>query len=364
MIPLVNLKAQYEQIKPEIDEAIARVIDNTSFILGQEVAAFEEAFATFCQVRYAVGTSSGTSALHLALLACEIGPNDEVITTPLTFIATPEAISHTGARPVFVDIDRWSYNLDPDQIEAVITERTKAILPVHLHGRPADMDPILEIAKKYGLWVIEDAAQAHGAEYKGRRAGSMGDVGCFSFYPGKNLGAYGDGGIVVTNNPEVAEKVRLLRNHGRKDKYEHLVEGYGYRLDALHAAILNTKLSYLEEWNERRRQHARLYNTLLSETSAATPEENDDVKHVYHVYAIEVKNRAEVQQQLKTQGIATGIHYPIPLHLQPAYHYLGYQPGAFPNAEAASQKILSLPMFPELTEEQIRFIAEAIRAKD
>ena len=360
MIPLVDLKAQYNLLKPEIDQALERVMSNTSFILGNEVADFEEAFATFCNTQAAIGTSSGTSALHLALLACGVGPGDEVITTPLTFIATTETISHAGARPVFVDIDRRSYNLDPNQIESAITERTKAIVPVHLYGQPADMAPILEIAQKYSLRVIEDAAQAHGAEYNGKRAGSMGDAGCFSFYPGKNLGAYGDGGMVVTNNADIVQRVRLLRNHGRKDKYEHLVEGFGYRLDALQAAILNVKLNYLELWTECRRQHAELYTGLLNGSSIPTPLESEDVRHVYHLYVIEVENRDEVQQQLKAKGIATGVHYPIPLHLQPAYRYLGYQAGAFPYAEAASQKILSLPMFPELTEEQIHFTVQTL----
>lgn len=360
MIPLVDLKAQYNLIKPEIDQVFERVVSNASFILGKEVADFEEAFATFCNTQEAIGTSSGTSALHLALLACGVGPGDEVITTPLTFIATTEVISHVGARPVFVDIDRRSYNLDPYQIEAAITARTKAIMPVHLYGQPADMAPLLEIAQKYNLRVIEDAAQAHGAEYNGKRAGSIGDVGCFSFYPGKNLGAYGDGGMVVTNNPDIARQVRLLRNHGRKDKYEHLIEGFGYRLDALQAAILAVKLRYLEQWTECRRQHANLYTKLLSGSGIMTPQEMDNVRHVYHLYVVEVGNREKVQEQLKTQGIATGVHYPIPLHLQPAYRHLRYQFGAFPNAETASQRILSLPMFPELTEEQIHFTVQAL----
>lgn len=360
MIPLVDLKAQYRQIKPEIDEAIERVLTNTSFILGAEVQSFEQAFSAFCNVQHAIGTSSGTSALHLALLACGVGPGDEVITTPFTFIATTESISYTGAKPVFVDIDRKSYNLDPHQIESAITERTKAILPVHLHGRPAEMDAILEIAKKYNLRVIEDAAQAHGAEYKGCRAGSIGHVGCFSFYPGKNLGAFGDGGMVVTNDPQIAEQVRLLRNHGRQAKYEHLMEGFGYRLDALQAAILNVKLCHLEQWTEYRCQHALQYQYALADTGLTLPEQVDYMRHVYHIYAVEVDNRSEIQQQLKAQGIATGVHYPIPLHLQPAYHKLGYQAGDFPNAEMASSKVLSLPMFPELTEEKILFIAQTL----
>ncbi len=362
MIPLVDLKIQYEQIKADIDAAISRVIGNTSFILGEEVKSFETAFAQFCQAEYGIGTSSCTAALQLALLACGVGPGDEVITTPLTFIATTEAISHVGARPVFVDIDPLTYNIDVYRIEAAITDRTKAILPVHLYGQPAELDAILEIAKKYHLKVVEDAAQAHAAEYKGRRVGSIGDVACFSFYPGKNLGAYGDGGMVVTNDVEIAEQVRLLRNHGRREKYEHLIEGFSYRLDALHAAILNVKLSYLEQWTAARRQHAHLYNDLLAEAPVATPQEMTGGRHVYHLYVINnLKNRAAVQQKLKAQGVASGIHYPIPLHLQPAYAHLGHQPGDFSQAETASQQILSLPMFPELTDKQIHTVAQTLK---
>jgi dTDP-4-amino-4,6-dideoxygalactose transaminase len=360
MIPLVDLKAQYCSIKAEIDEAIQRVLINSSFILGEEVKSFEEAFAAFCNVEYAIGTCSGTSALHLALLACGVGPGDEVITTPFTFIATAEAISYTGARPVFVDIDPVSYCLDPSRLEAAITPKTKAILPVHLYGQPAEMEAILEIANHYKLRVIEDAAQAHGAKYKDRHAGTIGDVGCFSFYPGKNLGAYGDGGLVITNNSEIAHQVRLLRNHGRIDKYEHLIEGYAYRLDALQAAILKVKLRYLEQWSEARRQHARQYDSLLKGARVSIPQELDNAWHVYHLYVVQAENRTELQQGLKTQGIATGIHYPIPLHLQPAYHHFGYQPGDFPVTETVCQKVLSLPMYPELTDEQVSAVATAI----
>lgn len=362
MIPLVDLRAQYQAIKPEIDQAVQRVIESTSFILGSEVQDFEEAFAGFCGAEYGVGTSSGTSALHLALLACGVGPGDEVITTPLTFIATAEAISHTGARPVFVDISPDTYCIDPGRIEATITDRTKAILPVHLYGHPADMDRILDIANANGLPVIEDAAQAHGSEYKGQRVGAIGRVGCFSFYPGKNLGAYGDGGIVVTSDPEIYERVRLLRNHGRSTKHEHVIEGYGYRLDALQAAILNVKLRHLEEWVESRRHIADLYGDFLDGASVRKPEESDFAKHAYHLYVIQLNNRAEAQRQLKAQGIITGIHYPTPLHFQPAYRHLKYKAGSFPIAELACRRIVSLPMFPELSEDRISLITDAVRS--
>jgi len=361
MIPLVDLKAQYRIIQSEVDVAIERVLTNTSFILGKEVSFFEEAFAAFCDVEYAVGTSSGTSALHLALLSCGVGPGDEVITTPHTFIATVEPIIHAGATPVFVDIDLDSYNLDPAGIESALTERTKAILPVHLYGRPADMDPILEIAGKHNLKVIEDAAQAHGAEYRGKRAGSIGDVACFSFYPGKNLGAYGDGGMVVTNNGEIAEKVRMLRNHGRKEKYEHEVIGYGYRLDALHAAILNVKLGRLEKWNRQRRENAGIYRELLDGLDLVLPTEPQYIKSVYHLFVVRTSRRDLLREHLRSQEIYAGIHYPIPLHLQPSLSYLGYTKGDFPNAEKAAEEVLSLPMYPELNQSQLEQVTQAIR---
>ena len=359
-IPLVDLKAQYLSIKDEIHDAINRVMNSSHFILGEEVKLFEEEFADFCGARFAIGTSSGTSALHLALLACAVGPGDEVITSPYTFIATVEAISYTGAGPVFVDIDPESCNIDATKIEKALTEKTKAIIPVHLYGHPVDMDSILTIAEKRGLKVIEDAAQAHGAEYKGKRVGAIGDVGCFSFYPAKNLGAYGDGGMVVTNDSRIADKVRLLRNHGRREKYEHLIEGYGYRLDALQAAILRVKLRHLEEWTEKRRANAATYNQLLQGLEVATPKEMAYAKHVYHLYVIRIKHRERIRAKLREEGIETGIHYPIPLHLQKAYQYLGYSRGDFPMAEGCSEEVISLPMFPELTEEQIGWIAESI----
>jgi dTDP-4-amino-4,6-dideoxygalactose transaminase len=361
MIPLVDLKAQYAAIQAEVNRAIQRVLDNTSFILGEEVSVFEEAFASYCETKYAIGTSSGTSALHLALLACGVGPGDEVITTPHTFMATAESIIHTGAKPVFVDIDLDTYNLDPSQIQAVINEKTKAIVPVHLYGTPADMDPILEIASKHGLKVVEDAAQAHGAEYNGRRTGSVGDVACFSFYPGKNLGAFGDGGCVVTSDKQIADRVRMLRNHGRTDKYRHEMVGYGYRLDALQAAILGVKLLHLEEWTKCRRENAKRYHHFLNGFGPVLPTEPNYARAVYHLYVIRVPERDQLLQYLRSKGISAGIHYPIPLHLQPAFAGLGYKPGAFPSTEKAASEVISLPMYPELRQDQIEEVAQAVQ---
>jgi dTDP-4-amino-4,6-dideoxygalactose transaminase len=360
-IPLVDLKVQYLSIQNEIDAAIQRVVDSTGFILGPDVQTFEEEFARFCGVRHAVGVDSGTAALHLAFLTCDIGPGDEVITTPHTFIATIGMLGRMGARPVFVDIDSRTYNMDPAQIEAAITEQTKAIMPVHLYGQPAEMDPILEIADRHGLKVIEDAAQAHGAEYRGRRVGSMGHVAIFSFYPGKNLGAYGDAGAVVTNDSEMAEKVRLLRNHGRREKYEHLLQGFNYRIDTLQAAILRAKLAHLEEWNEARCRHAATYRELLSDLDLVLPYEPEHVRAVYHLFVVRLQKRDALREHLKGRGISTGIHYPIPLHLQPAYRHLGYQEGDFPITEECARQVLSLPMYPELSREQMEEVARAIK---
>lgn len=360
-IPLVDLYAQYQAIKPEIDAAIERVIQNSSYILGPEVKTFEKNFAALSGTKEAVGTDSGTAALHLALLLLDVGPGDEVITTTHTFIATAEVVSLTGARPVLVDIDPRTYNLDPEKVEAAITPRTKVLLPVHLYGQPAEMDPLLDIARRHKLRVIEDAAQAHGSTYRGKPAGSMGDVGCFSFYPGKNLGAYGDGGMLVTNDTELAERARMLRNHGRRDKYEHQIVGYGYRLDALQAAILDVKLKHLPQWNERRRAHAAYYTKLLSGLDLVTPFEPEHLCGVYHLYVVAAPKRDALLEHLKTRGVQAGIHYPIPLHLQPVYQNLGYRRGDFPEAERAADQILSLPMYPELTNEQIEYVVEAIK---
>lgn len=360
-IPLVDLPAQYQTIKPEIDAAMQRVVGNATFILGPEARTFEEHFAAFCGVKHAIGLDSGTAALHLALLALGIGAGDEVITTTHTFIATSEAIVLTGARPVLVDIDPRTYNLDPNKVEAVITPRTKAIIPVHLYGQPAEMDPLLEVASRRGIAVIEDAAQAHGALYRGRRAGSMGDMACFSFYPGKNLGAYGDAGALVTNDDALADKIRMLRDHGRTTKYEHEITGYGYRLDGLQAAVLDVKLQHLPEWNERRRAHADYYTELLSNLDVMAPYEPAHLRAVYHLYVIRTRGRDALMQYLKEHDIEGGIHYPVPLHLQPVYKDLAYRRGDFPETEKAASEILSLPLYPELTHAQMERVVETMR---
>ena len=340
LIPFLDLHAQYRQIKPEIDAAIFRVVDSGQFVLGPAVAAFEERFAAYCGVKYCAALNSGTSALHLALLAAGIGPGDEVITVSMTFVATTAAILYCGARPRFVDVDPDTWTMDPRLVEAAITSRTKAILPVHLHGLMTDMDPIIEIARRHGLVVIEDAAQSHGAEYKGRRAGSIGDVGCFSFYPGKNLGAYGEGGAAVTNNPDLARQMTLLRDWGQESKYNHVVPGYNYRMDAIQGAILNVKMNYIEAWTEARRTIASHYDRLLARNSRyRRPAPPPHCRHVYHVYAVELERRDDVQEALSTVGIGTGIHYPVPVHLQKAYADLGYGPGDLPITEVSSGPI-------------------------
>jgi dTDP-4-amino-4,6-dideoxygalactose transaminase len=360
MIPFVDLKAQYLEIKDEVNTAIQGILETSQFTLGKEVAAFEEEFAAYCQAPYGIGVNTGTSALHLALLAAGVGPQDEVITVPFTFVATVAAIHYTGAKPVFVDIDPRTFTIDVQQIEAAITPKTKAIIPVHLYGQPADMDPILDIAKRHGLTVIEDAAQAHGAEYKGKRAGSMGDMGCFSFYPGKNLGAYGEGGMVVTDNADYTRTLRMLRDWGAEQKYQHVLKGYNYRLEGIQGAILRVKLRRLEAWTEARRAAAAHYDELLADSGVATPEAMDYARHVYHIYAIRTQQRSEWQQALHAKGIQTGIHYPIPVHLLPAYADLGYSRGDFPHSEQASDEVLSLPMFPELSSAQCEEVSEAV----
>lgn len=362
MIPLVDLKAQYISIKDEINAAVSKVLESTQFVLGDEVAAFEREFAAYCNADYGVAVNTGTSALHLALLAAGIGPGDEVITVPFTFIATVAAISYTGATPVFVDIDPVSYTIDVTQIEAAITERTKAILPVHLYGQPADMEPILAIARRYGLIVIEDAAQAHRAEYKGQRVGSIGDLGCFSFYPGKNLGAYGEGGAVVTNNPEYNRTIRMLRDWGQEQRYHHVLKGYNYRMEGLQGAILRVKLRHLDRWTQARRTHASQYDELLAASNVKTPIAMPYSHHVYHVYAVRSPQRDVLQQMLHKQSIQTGIHYPIPVHLQPAYSDLGYKPGDFPHSELAAREVLSLPMYAELTPAQVNTVAQTLQS--
>ncbi len=365
-IPLVDLKAQYESIQAEIDSAIRRVVDSAEFILGKEVTAFEKEFAAFCQAAYAVGISSGTEALHLALHACSIRSGDEVITTPFTFTATAEAISMCGARPVFVDIDPNTFNIDPIRIEQAITPRTKAIVPVHLYGRVAPMPEICNIAHRHGLLVIEDAAQAHGATLNGKAVGQFGHVAAFSFYPGKNLGAYGDAGAIVTNDKNIADHVRMLRDHGRTGKYEHQLVGFGARLDALQAAILRSKLKYLAEWNEARRRRAIYYQQRLKGHShIITPFLSPAADHVYHLFVIRVPDRDRVLAGLKARDIGAGVHYPIPLHMQPAYASLGYHLGDLPVSEQASHEVLSLPLYPEMTDEQAdRVLAALIELVD
>lgn len=364
MIPLVDLKAQYNSIKEEIDEAINRVLNNASFIMGKELEIFEVEFAQYCNARYAIGVANGSDALILALLACGIGEGDEVITVPNTFIATSEAISHVGGKIVFTDIDSKTYNMNVAKVEERINEHTKAIIPVYIYGQPVDMDPLVDLAKKYDLKIIEDAAQAHGALYKGRKTGSIGDVACFSFYPSKNLGAYGDAGIVTTNSTEISDKIKLFRNHGRiSEKYQHDIEGYSSRLDNLQAVILSTKLKHLEKWTSMRREKVAKYNELLNDLEEViVPYEADYARHVYHLYAIQTKYRDKLRGQLKIRGISTGVHYPIPLHLQPAYNHLGYKEGDFPVTEVISNDILSLPLYPELRESQIEEIVESIKS--
>ena len=360
MIPFVDLKAQYLSIKDEILAAVSKVLDSTQFVLGDEVVALEQEFGAYCGADMGIAVNTGTSALHLALLAAGIGPGDEVITVPFTFVATVAAIGYTGATPVFVDIDPVSYTIDVTQIEQAITERTKAILPVHLYGQPADMDPILEIARRHNLTVIEDAAQAHGAKYNGQRVGSIGDIGCFSFYPGKNLGAYGEGGMVVTSNPDYARTMQMLRDWGQERRYHHVLKGYNYRMDGIQGAILRVKLRYLEQWTDARRAHAAHYDRLLGDSGIKTPTVMPYSHHVYHVYAVRSPQRDLLQKTLHEQGVQTGIHYPIPVHLQPAYSDLGYQPGNFPQSEQAAQEVFSLPMYAELSSAQVDAVADCL----
>lgn len=361
MVPFVDLKAQYRSIKSEVDAAIASVLESGQFVLGDEVTAFEEEFAAYCDARFGIAVNSGTSALHLALLAANIGPGDEVITVPFTFVATVAAIRYTGAQPRFVDIDPESYTMDVHQLEGAITKQTKAILPVHLYGQPADMDPILAIAQRHGLVVIEDAAQAHGAEYKGRRLGGIGDLGCFSFYPGKNLGAYGEGGMVTTNNRDYASAIRMLRDWGQERKYEHALRGYNYRMDGLQGAVLRVKLRHLEAWTEARRKNAARYNELLSDNGIQTPRQMPYARHVYHIYPIRTSQRELLQQLLSAHGVHTGIHYPIPVHLQEAHVDLGHRYGDFPISERVAREVVSLPMYAELPDEKIQIVAAVIR---
>jgi dTDP-4-amino-4,6-dideoxygalactose transaminase len=359
-IPLVDLSAQYDAIRDEVDAVIAAVLERSDFILGRDVGQFEEEFADYCETRHAIGVDSGISALELTLRAFEIGPGDEVIIPANTFIATALAISATGATPKLVDVDAHRYLLDLDLVREAITSRTRAIMPVHLYGHPVDIDPLVQLAAEHELVVIEDACQAHGALYRGRRAGSLADAAAFSFYPGKNLGAYGDGGIVVTNRDDVADYVRLARDYGQRAKYEHVVRGYNRRLDTLQAAVLRVKLRYLDSWNEARSRHAALYTRLLEESGIVTPAEADWARSVWHLYVVRVDRRDALKDHLTARGIAAGIHYPIPIHAQPAYESLGNGWGSFPVTESVSSEILSLPMYAELTPTLVERVVEAV----
>ena len=359
-VPYLDLKAQYRGIKPEIDAAIAAVVESCQFVLGPEVAAFEKEFANYCSAAECIAVNSGTSALHLALLAAGVGPGDEVITVPFTFIASVAAVTYCGARPILIDIDPRTFTMDPAAIESAITPRTKAILPVHLYGQPADMDPIMGIARRHRLAVIEDAAQAHGARYKGRPVGTIGDLACFSFYPGKNLGAYGEGGAVTTNNPKYADTVRILRDWGQDRKYHHALRGFNYRMEGFQGAILRVKLRHLEKWTEARRAIVRQYDQLLADCDVETPREMPWARHVYHVYTLRCSDRDGLQAALTAEGIQTGVHYPVPVHLQPAYADLGYSRGSLPESEKAATEVLSLPLYPEMTDDQIKRVSQAL----
>lgn len=360
-VPLVDLKAQYESVKDEIDRAIQEVLNSTDFILGPAVRKFEEAFARFLGANHVVGTSSGTSALMLAMKALGIGEGDEVITTAMTFTATAEAICHVGAKPVFVDIDPRTFGMDASKIEARITPRTKALVPVHLYGNPCEMDAILNLARENDLKVIEDAAQAHGATYKGRVIGTLGHAACFSFYPGKNLGAYGDAGAVATSDEDLARRIRLLSNHGRTSKYEHMEVGYGERMDTLQAAVLLAKLPHLPEWTHLRRKWSNEYILNMAELGVETVAQTEGAESAFHIFAVQVDQRDGLLGKMAGAGIQAGVHYPVPLHLQPAYRFLGYREGDFPFSEHAAATELSLPIYPELGETGVRKVADALR---
>lgn len=359
-IPFVDLKAQYYSIKDEIDQAISDVIQASAFIGGKYARGFEQNFANYIGVKNCVGVGNGTDALYLALKALGISEGDEVITVANSFIATSEAITLTGAKVKFVDCNKDSYNIDVDKLKAAITPNTKAIIPVHLYGQPVNMQTIKDIAKKHNLYVVEDAAQAHGAEYKGQKIGTLGDMACFSFFPGKNLGAYGDAGAIVTNNDELARKARMIANHGRMEKYNHEFEGTNSRLDGLQAAILDVKLKYLDKWIERRRTIAKMYDAALKDI-VITPSVLPDVKHVYHLYVIRIKNRDRVKELFAEKGIATGIHYPIPLPFLKAYSYLGHKPADFPVAFSIKDEILSLPIHGDMTDEQVEYVIASLK---
>jgi len=360
-VPFLDLKRQYSAIKKEMDEAVFSALSNTRFILGPEVKSFEEKVAAYCGTKFAIGVASGTDALLLSLRACGVKQGDEVITTSFSFFASAGVISRLGANPVFVDIDAGTYNIDPNEIDKKISPKTKAIMPVHLFGQCADMAPLLEIAKKHNLKVVEDAAQAIGAEYKGRKAGTMGDFGCFSFFPSKNLGGAGDGGMVVTNDPEMAEMIRILRVHGSKPKYYHSTIGYNSRLDTIQAAILSVKLNHLDDWSKKRRKHAEVYNSAFKDLDMVTPKEESFSYHIYNQYTIAVKNRDELRKYLKEKEIGHDSYYPVPLHLQECYRFLGYKKGDLPVSEKKAEEVVSIPVYPELREEEQGFVISTIK---
>ena len=360
-IPLNDLQAQFSSIKAEVLEAIEEVLDSMHLFLGPQNERFEQSFASYCGCDYGIGVSNGTDAIALALRACHIGPGDEVITVSHSFIATVEAIAQVGATPVFVDIEPDTYTMDWRQLEGALSERTRAIIPVHLYGHPAEMQPILDFAHEHGLRVIEDASQAHGATYKGKRVGSFGDIACFSLYCSKNLGAYGEAGICLTNDAELAETLRMLRDHGSRVRYQHEIMGVNARMDEIQGAILNVKMAHLDDWNAQRQAHARVYSEQLHDVVEAVPTVRPDATHVFYVYVVQVRERDQVHQYLSAHGIGSGIHYPTPIHLQPACQHYGYTRGILPVTEAACERIISLPMYPELTQEQLEVVIKGVK---
>ena len=359
-IPLVDLRAQHRSIAAEVESALRSVMERADFILGHDVEAFETEYAAYCEAGHAVGLDTGLSALELGMRALGIGPGDEVVTPANSFIASSSAVTFTGATPVWADADPVTYNLDPEAVRTLIGPRTKAIMVVHLYGQPADMSGICAIARENGLKVIEDACQAHGARYAGRRVGSLGDFAAFSFYPAKNLGAYGDAGMLTTNDPELAERVRMMRNYGQRQKYEHVTMAWNRRLDTMQAAVLRVKLRYLDRWNEARRAHAALYDRLLTESGLVLPRSMPNVEHVYHLYVVQAEHRDRLVAKLREQGVGAAMHYPVPIHLQDAYRHRGVRPGSFPITERTAERLLSLPMYPELDVDQISRIAAAV----
>jgi len=361
-VQFIDFSQQYESIKDQIDAGLKSVFKKGNFILGQEEKDFESEFASYCQARYAIGVNSGTDALYLALSALDIGPGDEVILPAFTFIATALCISYTGAKPVFVDIEEETYNIDPEKLRVAITDKTKVVIPVHLYGQAANMDEINAISKEKNIAVIEDAAQSHGADYKNKRVGSLGDIACFSFYPTKSLGGFGDGGMIVTNNEDVYEKTKMLRDYGRQGRYEHKIKGYNSRLDTVQAVILSAKLKYLDQWNDMRRKIADAYTRHLEGVKKViTPVLKDDRTHVYQTYAVRVKDRNNVIEKMKEKGVGVLIHYPIPLHLQEAYKDLEYERGDFPVSEKIAEEELSLPMYPHMEEDKVVFVSESLK---